>query len=326
MPRSYIAPFRTSFSISIISRISQPPLNNMIPANGKSIQCNHTHKINDIRDCYHQLRRESQKLSSSELPLVTGNIWRGWEVSTFPWLTPSSVCSDCGSHTVDRQKYQDHGLQQRIFYEPNGMNLSNHYELPARDTSPPLAVTTPTTAISNEKHTPSTVVPHGIITDIVASIEKLKASISRDEDNISTSRNELRSKQHQVYDLIDKLVASPFFHEHPHGRGHTQGSGSASTEGPAAAQLRQEAFSANLPNWLNNKEYMPNPDLDTSDPNDPPDTKRCVRGAPRGRLLRKSDRYYQQSLCDKHGNESLFKQNMEIHGTDREREYAWMCS
>jgi hypothetical protein len=313
-----------SFSLSIICGISQSPLNNMTPAHSQSIQCSYA--FNDMHDCYHQLRRESQKPSGSDLPAATSIIRRDWDISTYPWLIPCSVCSDCGSHTVDHQLYQDHRLQQRIFREYHGMNLSNRHELPAKDTSPSLAITTPTTVTSNEKQTPQTVVPHGKIADIVTSIDTLKASISRDEHDIFTSRSEIRSKQQQVYDLIDQLFASCSFHEHPHERGHTQATGSTSTEDPAAAQLRQEAFSAKIPDWLKEMKYNPNPPLDPTDPNDPPDTKRCIRGAPRGRLLRKSDRYYQQSLCDKHGNESLFKQNMAIHGPDREREHAWMCS
>ncbi|EUC46668.1 hypothetical protein COCMIDRAFT_35774 [Bipolaris oryzae ATCC 44560] len=57
--------------------------------------------------------------------------------------------------------------------------------------------------------------------------------------------------------------------------------------------------------------------------------KRCWVGRPRGAVLRPRDRYYARGLCDKHGNEVLFLENMRIHcgkkGEQGERWYAWRC-
>ncbi|EMD94977.1 hypothetical protein COCC4DRAFT_64117 [Bipolaris maydis ATCC 48331] len=57
--------------------------------------------------------------------------------------------------------------------------------------------------------------------------------------------------------------------------------------------------------------------------------KRCWVGRPRGAILRPRDRYYSRGLCDKHGSEVLFLENMRIHhgakGEEGERWHAWRC-
>ncbi|EMD66249.1 hypothetical protein COCSADRAFT_353387 [Bipolaris sorokiniana ND90Pr] len=60
-----------------------------------------------------------------------------------------------------------------------------------------------------------------------------------------------------------------------------------------------------------------------------PKQRRCWVGRPRGAILRPRDRYYARGLCDKHGSEVLFLENMRIHhGSKREegeRWHAWRC-
>ncbi|KAF2819485.1 hypothetical protein CC86DRAFT_412797 [Ophiobolus disseminans] len=254
---------------------------------------NNQHRLQSMlereRDIYHiqyQIRQPCQNRPNYELPSRSPQTKTGQDWSRFLRLT-----------TDNETKYR--------FYQYPTTPVGQHdiAELPAT------ALNSPTSSIATsslEAQPTADEVDDKYIADISKTIADIEQVAEQEERNLEHDRTTLALHEQHLQAIRDQLSTLRQIREHVQEGRLSRDKGAYQNKSESTAQA---APNAKVTSFM--KDYGPVPDLGASNPNEDKQVRRCKLGRPIGKELRNGgvDKYYDQWLCVKHANQSLFELN-----------------